>query len=388
MLPTSVDFDEVENLVCQLLDGTITASDKAHLQTLLRANKNFRRRYHDLVAIESMLHWEFADSSDMSADSVPFGAASSIIDFTTWAKPLVALAACVAVSLAGFWLLMENEEKPPPNSFVSVIGDENTPNATVPARIQQTTNFATALEPSSNLAHNVIVFEPPAPNQISPTLASADGVKLEEREREALLDAAFGMEILQSGQGFGEGGYVEISEKVSSWRAEEDLRVGAEFGVQPYEGMDMLRFSRMEVNVFRQQAEVSELVRVLDVRTLKKEISDQKAVVKSAVRFNQGVGIADAGTEFALSLHAIDRDGNANIAVGRQESRVMSDGNPETWEMVESEIELPEGTDFVVVALSAHKEGPQALIPDLSGHYADGLRVAMAVEGQPVYGRM
>ena len=179
-----------------------------------------------------------------------------------------------------------------------------------------------------------------------------------------------------------------MTEKVTAWRVEDDLRVGTEFGVQPFEGMDMLRFSRMEVDVFKQQAEVSELVRVLDVRTLGKEISDNKTVVKSAVRFNQGVGIADAGTAFALSLHAIDRDGRVNIAVGREETRVMSDGNPATWERVESEMELPEGTDFVIVALSAHKEGPQALLPDLSGHYADGLEIAMAVEGRPVYGRL
>ena len=107
-----------------------------------------------------------------------------------------------------------------------------------------------------------------------------------------------------------------MTEKVTAWRVEDDLRVGTEFGVQPFEGMDMLRFSRMEVDVFKQQAEVSELVRVLDVRSLGKEISDNKTVVKSAVRFNQGVGIADAGTAFALSLHAIDRDGRRLMDAG------------------------------------------------------------------------
>ena len=387
MIPTSTEFDEVESLVCQLLDGTLASSDNARLQNLLRANKHFRRRYHDIIAIESMLHWEFADSSDVSSEIVPFTTEPRILDFATWAKPVIALAACLVVSLAGFGIFIEGDQ-PSPDPVGNNSVDLNPAKLSVPDRSQILANRATVVEPQLDIPHNVILFESPADGKSSPSLASADGVKLVEREREALLDAAYGMEILRSGQGFGDGGYVEIAEKVSSWRAEEDLRVGAEFGVQPYVGMDMLRFSRMEVNVFRQQAEVSELVRVLDVRTLKQDISDQKTVVKSAVRFNQGVGIADAGTEFALSLHAIDRDGNANIAVGRQESRLISDGNPETWEMVESEIELPEGTDFVVVALSAHKEGPQALIPDLSGHYADGLRVAMAVGGEPVYGRM
>ncbi|MFP6887847.1 MAG: hypothetical protein VB997_09805, partial [Opitutales bacterium] len=244
------------------------------------------------------------------------------------------------------------------------------------------------VQPTPPPVHNVVVFGPDKNEAFAFTVSAAPGVDLIQREREALLDAAYGVEILKSDQGFGEGGYVEVTEKVTAWRVEDDLRVGTEFGVQPFEGMDMLRFSRMEVDVFKQQAEVSELVRVLDVRTLGKEISDNKTVVKSAVRFNQGVGIADAGTAFALSLHAIDRDGRVNIAVGREETRVMSDGNPATWERVESEMELPEGTDFVIVALSAHKEGPQALLPDLSGHYADGLEIAMAVEGRTVYGRL
>ncbi|MBT4665407.1 MAG: hypothetical protein HOB63_02725 [Opitutae bacterium] len=65
-----------------------------------------------------------------------------------------------------------------------------------------------------------------------------------------------------------------------------------------------------------------------------------------------------------------------------------SDLNPKTWERVESEIELPEGTDFVVVSLSAQKEGAQALLPNLSGHYADGLEIAMAGDGRPVYRRL
>ena len=150
----------------------------------------------------------------------------------------------------------------------------------------------------------------------------------------------------------------------------------------------MLRFSRMEVDVFGKKAEVSELVSVLDVRSLGANFANGKAVVKSSVCFNQGVGIADGSTSFALSLHAIKREGQVSLATRREETIVNSDVNPKTWERVESEIELPEGTDFVVVSLSAQKEGSQALLPNLSGYYADGLEIAMAVDGRPVYSRL
>ena len=253
----------------------------------------------------------------------------------------------------------------------------------------------TAITASSSLAQAAdqsVLFDQNRVALLADTHISADpnlsypgtkwpGSPVKESEHERV-------EVLESGQGFGEGGYVEVKENVTAWRTEDALRVGEEFGVQPYKGGNMLRFSRMEVDVFGKKAEVSELVSVLDVRSLGANLVNGKTVVKSSVCFNQGVGIADGSTSFALSLHAIKREGQVSLATRREEAIVNSDVNPKTWERVESEIELPEGTDFVVVALSAQKEGSQALLPNLSGYYADGLEIAMVVDGRPVYSRL
>ena len=386
MKTTGNQFNELEHLVSLLLDDVITLEKRERLELLLRANASARVRYAELVALESMLHWEFADA----AEEVHVAEFHPIVDFSTWLRPVTAMAACLVAALAG-WLIM--------NLGNSGHGDGNLADDSSKGK---TTHLAGSTSRGNEIAsvnqqlvtpalvpdHNVVVLGPSSKEAFASTMRAASGVDLVPHEREALIDAAYGVAVLESGQGFGEGGFVEVTEKVTAWRTDDDMRVGTEFGVQPFNGLDMLRFSRMEVDVFRQQAEVSELVRVLDVRPLVEEISDNKAVVKSAVLFNQGVGIADAGTEFALSLHAIDREGRVNVAVGREETQVMSDVNPTTWERVESEIELPEGTDFVVVALSARKEGSQALLPDLSGHYADGLEIAMAIDGRSVYGRL
>ena len=385
MTTANHNLQELEQLVSKLLDNSISSEDLDRLEDALRSDPEARSRYAEFMTVESMLHWEFANA----AEEVSASKVRPLIDFSLWLRPAMALAACLVAALTGWWVLNSGISSQEEEDVATVSSKEkSTVVAEIGALAKTSTVSGQPVQAMPPPVRNVVVFGSDANEVVASTVSAAPGVDLVQREREALLDAAYGVEILKSGQGFGEGGYVEVTEKVTAWRAEDDLRVGTEFGVQPFEGMDMLRFSRMEVDVFKQQAEVSELVRVLDVRTLGEEISDNKTVVKSTVRFNQGVGIADAGTAFALSLHAIDQDGNLNIAVGREETRVMSDGNPATWERVESEMELPEGTDFVVVALSAHKEGPQALLPDLSGHYADDLEIAMAVEGRPVYGRL
>ena len=383
MSNTSNAFQDLDRLVIQLFDESLSQADKEILEKVIRDNSEARRRYADLVALESMLHWEFAGvESDVNAlRDTP------LIDFSSWLRPAIALAACFVAALIGWWATdqgvpvvdAENEIASLPLSHSSLITRTNSPEEQ--SSLDMGNLFVTK-EP------NTIVFGSETSEVLVSSIKPSSTVNLARQDREALLDAAYGLEILESGQGFGEGGYVEVRENVTAWRTEDALRVGEEFGVQPYKGGNMLRFSRMEVDVFGKKAEVSELVSVLDVRSLGANLVNGKTVVKSSVCFNQGVGIADGSTSFALSLHAIKREGQVSLATRREEAIVNSDVNPKTWERVESEIELPEGTDFVVVSLSAQKEGSQALLPNLSGNYADGLEIAMAVDGRPVYSRL
>ena len=385
MSNTSNAFQDLDRLVIQLFDESLSQADKEILEKVIRDNPEARSRYVDLVTLESMLHWEFAGvESDVNTlrDTL-------IIDFSAWLRPAMALAACFVAALIGWWVIdqgvpvvdAEHEIASRPLSHSSVITGTNKSPEGRQSSLDMG-NLVVTKEP------NTIVFGSETSEVLVPSIKPSSTVNLARQDREALLDAAYGLEILESGQGFGEGGYVEVKENVTAWRTEDALRVGEEFGVQPYKGGNMLRFSRMEVDVFGKKAEVSELVSVLDVRSLGANLVNGKTVVKSSVCFNQGVGIADGSTSFALSLHAIKREGQVSLATRREEAIVNSDVNPKTWERVESEIELPEGTDFVVVSLSAQKEGSQALLPNLSGYYADGLEIAMAVDGRPVYSRL
>ena len=385
MPTTSKALQDLDRLIIQLFDESLPPADIEILEKLIRENPLARKRYTDLVTLESMLHWEFAGvESDVNTLR-----ATPLIDFSSWLRPAIALAACFIAALFGWWVIdqdvpvvdAEHEIVSRPLSNDGVIAGTNKSSEERQSDLNMD-GLVVAKEP------NTIVFGSETSKMLVSSIKPSSTVSLARQDREALLDAAYGLEILESGQGFGEGGYVEVKENVSAWRTEDALRVGEEFGVQPFQGGNMLRFSRMEVDVFSKRAEASELVSVLDVRSFGAYLANGKAVVKSSVCFNQGVGIADGSTAFALSLHTINREGQVSLATRREEASLKSDLNPKTWERVESEIELPEGTDFVVVSLSAQKEGSQALLPNLSGHYADGLEIAMAVDGRPVYSRL
>ncbi|MBU63406.1 MAG: hypothetical protein CMI26_12995 [Opitutae bacterium] len=383
MLDNSNPFQDLDRMVFQLFDESLPQADQVILENLILENSGARSRYAELVTLESMLHWEFAEvESDINSISN-----DQLVNFSEWLRPAIALAACFVAVLIGWWAT--DQVFPvvnPENEIASLqLSDSNLITKTNALKDLSSLN---SVDLFASNDPNTIVFGSETSKMLVSSIKSSSTVNLARQDRDALLDAAYGLEVLESGQGFGEGGYVEVKENVSAWRTEDALRVGEEFGVQPHTGGSMIRFSRMEVDVFGKKAEVSELVSVLDVRSLGANLVNAKAIVKSSVCFNQGVGIADGSTSFALGLHAINREGRVSLAIAKNETSVTSDVNPETWERVESEIELPEGTDFVVVSLSAQKEGSQALLPDLSGHYADGLEIAMAVDGRPVYSRL
>jgi len=147
-------------------------------------------------------------------------------------------------------------------------------------------------------------------------------------------------------------------------------------------GDRMIKFSKMEVDVDSLSAEVSETIQVLDLRKLHEAVNKGEATFDAEVHFNQGVGLADDSTEFSLSFHAISGGlGQTKRTIAHRENPLKSDVSPQTWEKLETEFPVPEGTDFVVVALSARKSGSDALVSNLTGYYADHLNLNLSVGG-------
>ena len=201
MSNTSNAFQDLDRLIIQLFDESLSQADKEILENIIRDNPEARGRYADLVTLESMLHWEFAgvESDVNTLRHTP------LIDFSAWLRPAMAVAACFVAALIGWWVIdqgvpvvdAEHEIASRPLSHSSVITGANPPDGIQP--------------PLGKLVvgngPNTIVFGSEANKVMVSSIKPSSTVNLARQDREALLDAAYGLEILESGQGFG--GFLE-----------------------------------------------------------------------------------------------------------------------------------------------------------------------------------
>ena len=207
------------------------------------------------------------------------------------------------------------------------------------------------------------------------------------RAKDAQGNALYGIEILRKNKSFGVGGIVEFNDDFVSWKRTEHLSVPAENGILPMKGEEMIKFPSMSVDVHAQTAEIFETLQVVDVRKVNFQNQNITAYLQASLFVNKGIGFTDDLTEFALSFHAITSDeNNENTSIGHQDFFLDSDVNPSTWEELKEDFILPTGTEFVIVSMSARKEGPHALLPDIGGHYADGLSINLLFDGQNTIG--
>jgi hypothetical protein len=134
-----------------------------------------------------------------------------------------------------------------------------------------------------------------------------------------------------------------------------------------------------------QTAQVVETIQVLDVRNMFQLYQNQSgsALLSASVKFNQSVGECADSTEYGLTLSAfrgskVELD-NAMIHVEKNSYRDMDSGD---WSEINSEMEIPADTEFVVVSLSAKKSGTDALLANTSSYYSDDLELTFSFENK------
>ena len=351
---------EVETLTSQILDNNYTSENLSRLSQLLKSSKDARKRYSELTIQDSLLHWELVDCENTTELKT---SKSNILNF-----PLISSIAAAIVALFGVWWFHSKDKN------LSVM-------------VEEVSDF------DNDIASSLSFAPIDSPTQM---VSSKFSRELEEtsykmsfnsRLANAKNDAQYGLKILREGKNFGEGGVVEFNGKFSSWKRSEHLSVPTENGVMPKFGDHMLKFSSMKVDVHSQTAETSEMLQVVDVRNLNLGVENINAQLQTSLYFNKGEGLVSDSTEFALSIHAISSDGNnENSSIGHKQFNIESDVNPSTWEEIQQDFVLPTGTEFVIVSMSARKEGSNALLPDIGGHYADGLSLNLLIDGESVIG--
>ena len=357
-------LSEVELLTSKILDDNFTEEELHRLTSLLKESKSARTRYSELTIQDSLLHWESVDYLETANSG---NGRSSIITF-----PVITSIAAAIVALFGVWRFHTTDVNPGLDAQeVALYTNETSPGK---SNFPDLTSFPNLTFEQSDTAQSPPSLNLPFNSQLARSVVARN-------------DAAYGIEILRKNKSFGVGGVVEFVNDISSWKRTEHLSVPAENGILPIEGEEMIKFSSMNVDVHAQVAEISETLQILDVREVSQEDKDMTAYLQTSLYFNKGVSIAGDSTEFALSFHAIASDANnENTSIGYQDYLLDSDVSPSTWEELKKDFVLPSGTEFVIVSMTAKKEGPNALLPDIGGHYADGLSINLLIDRKDTIG--
>jgi len=348
---------ELTKLVSLLLDDMITDTQQIRLQKMLTSSRENRVAFLELTQLESLLHWE--KGNDM-LDQVPNEVSPALIRFPlfAWAS---SLAAALVALMGALWLFNESATfplQPSKEKHLAVVSSpqshDRTPQVTRPNFLSQ-----------DALQH----FHFLDPYKLSST-AALNGLR-------ALSGKKHDIEL----------GVVEHLGLIDRWNRIPKISTPAQRGILPAEGNDMIALQELFIDVDASVGRSIETVQVLDVRTALKKSENIQAQITASAKFNQSFGESQEGAEFGLSMQGFRTHGEDFVATTDVVYvNTIGDLDVRTWDTLSSEIDLSEGTEFVVISLITSKQGPDALLANTCGYFSDDLEVTLLIDKKSALG--
>lgn len=345
--------EELERLISSLLDGSISVDDHSRLSSLLQNSPENREIYLEYIRLESLLHWETAQSEPIEF-ATPKPKLLPVIPFPVWAG------AVAAMFLAFFGIIwLGTDQKTSLTAYIDHI-----------------------IQPDGSSYASEVERKAPMPTETIPHKNVGEAMSL---DRSSYVNVAIAS--LHSGNQPADEGVIEYFDHLKRWNRLPSLLKPAEKGVLPASGSSMIGLEKMAVNVDSQTAEVEETVQVLDVRMAMENTSGEKARIFAALKVNQSFGNTQEGAEFGITLKAIRSDSSTvEHELSKTESKTSADLDPSTWSELSTEMVLPLDTQYVVVSLSASKQGPDSILANTSSYYADDLELYLSFDNDRVIG--
>ncbi len=348
---------ELIKLVSLLLDDMITDAQQIRLQEMLTSSRENRVAFLELTQLESLLHWE--KSNDMR-DQMPSEVSYTLIRFPVfaWAS---SLAAALVALMGALWLFNES---------------------------------STSLSPFDQGKNLVAVSSPQSQDRIS-QVTSSSALKQDALQKFQLLDpyelssttALNGLRALTGKKNDFKLGVVEHLGLIDRWNRIPKMSTPAQNGILPAEGNDMIALQELFIDVDASVGRSIETVQVLDVRTALKKSDSVQAQITASAKFNQSFGESQEGAEFGLSMQGFREQGAEFIATTEVVYvNTIGDLDVRTWDTLSSEIELSEGTEFVVISLITSKQGPDALLANTCRYFSDDLEGTLLLDKPSVPG--
>lgn len=347
------DQRKILKLASQVLDETIDRENFIKLEELLSVSSENRNFYLEVIRLEALLHWEQeADEEEITFEK------PKIIPFPFYTAALSAAAIFVAL-IAGWWAFSNFESGTTTTNTLITVAHYTSPELD---ELQSGNQIHSEKLASADLA---------SPYLLSPVYTPLP-------EKVLIKEFRKGLELLEREESSYQYGSLDTVGPVRRLSRIGQLSRPTERGVLPAVGNDMIALSELQIDVDSQSAELMEMIQILDLRDIATNIATGEVQLNAEAMINQSYGACQEGAEFAVSFHAFrGRELSQKDEIGSWESSLKCDIDPQTWESLISSVQLPMGTEFVVVSINVRKSGSDAFVANTSSYYSDDFRLSL-----------
>jgi hypothetical protein len=164
------------------------------------------------------------------------------------------------------------------------------------------------------------------------------------------------------------------------WVGDEVHFVGAENGVTPVEGSQMIRFVGSGYDGPSRANTASQLGQLVELDSTE---GDGNHTANISGWFNRVAGDAQTDTRFTLDLYAMSGDPADSTAKRVNEDwldmvslEIFSNDDPADWEQAQGSMLIPSGADYLLVFAVAYENvHNDSGYPEYDGHYADDIQL-------------
>ena len=185
-----------------------------------------------------------------------------------------------------------------------------------------------------------------------------------------------------------------VPQQVNQWSGDFSELVGEQQGVKPAQGTKMARVLRsdFEGKVSSKRNFQGDLMRVVDVRPFSRQINGGEVVMSASALFNAAPFPETERYDGVVTIYALDALGSTEKTLLEDSLahsyglRPSLDRDPGTWEQATSRLQLPAGTEFVILKVSVRRwpkdKESQSSLPSpvtFAGHFVDDVCASLHV---------
>ena len=186
-----------------------------------------------------------------------------------------------------------------------------------------------------------------------------------------------------------------VPQQLNQWSGDFSELVGEQQGIKPAHGTKMIRMLRadFEGKSVTKLNTYGDLMKIVDVRPFTRETNGGEVVLSASALFNAATFPEAERYDGMVTLYALDEIGSTEINLLKDSLAHSCNGlglsldrNPTTWESATTRLQLPAGTNFVVVKVSVRRmpknKEPLSTLPNpitFSGHFVDDVRSSIHV---------